>query len=706
MPENTVPWYRRTQRWGQTNLTENDPARFDLAWWRAHWKRTRVQGVIVNAGGIVAYYPSALPQHRASSLGERDLLGEISAAAREDGLAVVARMDSNRVLEPFFRLHPDWICQDIQGQPYRVREYYVTCVHSPYYQEYVPSILREIAARIRPEGFADNSWSGLGRDSICYCPHCVRGFKDRSGQALPRAKDWDDPVWLEWLAWNKQRRLDLWDLNNRVAREAGGPDCLWAGMARGSLMGQSSGFRDLKGLADRSKVVFLDYQGRDKNTGFSANGDAGRLWHDLAGWDTLIPESMAMYQILPPAFRLSARPEPEAHLWMFEGIAAGIQPWWHHIGSVQEDKRQFETAAPVFQWHEKNQAYLKDRSPLAPVAILWNQENYEFYGRDEAGSLVEEPFQGWAQALVRARIPYRILHVDHLARESAGLQAVILPNLAALTDSQCESLKTFVAGDKGLIASGDSGRYDENGKMRPEFPLRALLGLKLVGAGRLQPEKLSQDWDRHAHHHYFRMDEQGRPEFLAGLEGTGILAFGGALNPVEPSGAAAHLAYVPAFPVFPPESAFPGPSDPARQGIYTQDHPGGGRTAYLAADFDRCFARMKLPDHATLLAGLARWACRGNLPLEVKGAGLLDCHLYRQGPKLILHLVNLGQISNPADQWMPAGPFEVALRPPQGMDVSKARSLVSGLALATEVHAGSILLKLDTIKAHEVLVFE
>ena len=51
-------------RWGQTNLTEVDPLRYDHAWWRRHWCRTRVQGVIVNAGGILAYYPSRFPLHR------------------------------------------------------------------------------------------------------------------------------------------------------------------------------------------------------------------------------------------------------------------------------------------------------------------------------------------------------------------------------------------------------------------------------------------------------------------------------------------------------------------------------------------------------------------------------------------------------------------------------------------------------------------
>ena len=180
------PWYRRTCRWGQTNITEKDPVRYDIPWWRDFWKRTQVQGVIINAGGIVAYYPSKFPlQHRAEFLGDRDLYGDLAKAAHDDGLAVVARMDSNRTAEDFFKAHPDWFARDSAGKPYRAEDKYVTCVNSPYYDEYLPAVLTEIIERSHPEGFADNSWSGLGRDSICYCENCARKFRDKAGRALP-----------------------------------------------------------------------------------------------------------------------------------------------------------------------------------------------------------------------------------------------------------------------------------------------------------------------------------------------------------------------------------------------------------------------------------------------------------------------------------------------------------------------------------------
>jgi hypothetical protein len=69
----------------------------------------------------------------------------------------------------------------------------------------------------------------------------------------------------------------------------------------------------------------------------------------------LIPESMAMYQAGRPTFRKASKPEPEARLWMLEGFAGTLQPWWHYVGAYQEDRRQYRTAEPINRWHEAHQ---------------------------------------------------------------------------------------------------------------------------------------------------------------------------------------------------------------------------------------------------------------------------------------------------------------------------------------------------------------
>ena len=93
-------------------------------------------------------------------------------------------MDSNRVHEPVFREHPDWIAVDADGKPYRSGDLYVTCINGPYYRSFLPDVMREIVERAHPDGFTDNSWAGLGRDTICYCANCSRSFQAKAGLAL------------------------------------------------------------------------------------------------------------------------------------------------------------------------------------------------------------------------------------------------------------------------------------------------------------------------------------------------------------------------------------------------------------------------------------------------------------------------------------------------------------------------------------------
>ena len=177
MTEVDTPWYLRSLRWGQTNLTEIDPERYDSAFWRQRWKDTALDGVIVNAGGIVAYYPSQFEQHRATGLGDRDFYGDIVRDAREDGLVVIARMDSNRADKALFRSHPNWFTRDIDGEPYMAGKNYISCINGGYYTEFLPAVFKEIIERSHPDGFADNSWAGLESSKICYCENCVSAFR-------------------------------------------------------------------------------------------------------------------------------------------------------------------------------------------------------------------------------------------------------------------------------------------------------------------------------------------------------------------------------------------------------------------------------------------------------------------------------------------------------------------------------------------------
>ena len=698
-----VPWYRRVCRWGQTNITERDPVRYDIPWWREYWKRTRIQGVIVNAGGIVAYYPSRFPLHRqAEFLNGRDLYGELAKAAHEDGLAVLARMDCNRTAEEFFRAHPDWFARNQSGDPYRAADQFITCVNSPYYDEYIPGVLSEIIERSHPEGFADNSWSGLPRDSICYCDNCARKFRAAAGKPIPVRKDWNDAVYRQWIQWNYQRRLEIWDLFNRTTRTAGGPNCLYIGMNSGSITSQSRSFRDFQEIAKRSEFMLLDHQARANESGFQQNGDTGKLVHGLLGWDKLMPESMAQYQAGSPTFRVAAKPALEARMWMLEGIAGGIQPWWHFIGAWHEDRRMYHTPEPVFQWHQEHEQYLVNRQPVAAIGVVWSQRNTDYYGRDEAADLVDAPYRGVTQALIRARIPYLPVNADHIERDAKLFSALVLPSVGALSDAQCTAVRRFVENGGGLVATGPSSLYDEWGDPRADFALA-----DLYGAHAPSPDFGRTNGARAALHTYLRIATGDRHAVLRGFDETAILPFGGTLERLRTDpGVTVPLTFIPAFPVNPPETSWMREPKTDIPGLVLNTR-GTARIAYLPADLDRRYGRDNLPDHGNLLANIFRWAAAGRIPLEVHSPGLIDCHLYRQPGRLILHLVNLtneGTWRAPLDETIPVGPVQVRLKLPVDVRGRAAQYLVSNTRPAIAVRQGWATFQVKSLAEHEVIV--
>jgi hypothetical protein len=706
-----APWYRRTYRWGQTNITEKDPARYDIAWWREYWKRTAVQGVIINAGGIVAYYPSRFPlHHRAEFLGDRDLFGELTKAAHDDGLFVLARMDSNRAAEDFFQAHPDWFARGRDGQPYRAADKYIACINSPYYDEYLPDVMREIIERSRPDGFTDNSWAGLGRESICFCANCERKFRASAGTALPRDADWNDPVYRDWIMWSYARRTEIWEMNNRVTRAAGGPDCVWAGMNSGSVTAQARSFRDLKAICARADILLLDHQRRDDDTGFQQNGDTGKRVHGLLGWDKVAPESMAMYESGPGYYRVASKPAAEARMWMIAGIAGGIQPWWHHVGAYQEDRRAFHTAEPVMRWWKANEPYLIDRTPVAHVGVLWSQRNADFFGRDAVAQRVDAPYTGFMHALVRARIPYLPIHADDVDRDAAGLAVLILPNVGALSDAQVAAIRRFAQRGGSLVATGDTGRYDEWGDPRPDFALADLFACHPIGdTPKLEGRSRPDAGPRASAHTYLRLAPGARHPVLRGFDETDILAFGGALSPLRVDATATvPLTFVPAFPTYPPETSWMRQPATDIPGLVLSEH-GRARVAYLPADVDRRYASEHLPDHAALLANVVRWAAGGVGPLAVEGPGLIDCHLYQQAGRMILHLVNLTSEATwraPVDELIRVGPFTVKIRLTAGRARRAARLLVAGTGKPVRMEGEMGVVTVDGILDHEVIVIE
>lgn len=710
MTEHKIPWYRRVRRWGQTNLTEDDPRNCDIEFWKEQWKRTAVQGVIINCGGIVAYYPSRFGlQYRAALLDGRDYYGEFNRAAREAGLAVVARMDINRATQEFFDAHPDWFCRHKDGSPIMSNGRYFSCVNSGYYKEYIPQVLQEIIERYHPEGFSDNSWKGLGRNEICYCENCRRRFMDDCGEELPEKVDWDDPVYRKWVRWSYGLRTENWDLFNETTKKYGGEDCLWLGMLNADVAGSCQGFADLKALCSRSKVIFSDHQSREVISGFEQNSMNGMLFKLAACEDVEVPESMANYVRGHRAFRLAATPAAETRTWIAEGIAGGITPWFHHISGGQRDRRQFDTPVPMFQWHKENEKYLYNRENMANVAVVWSQQNHDFYGRDHVDERCSYPLNGFSRALSAGRIPFLPINADDIGRYRDRIDTLILPDVAVLTDSQVQEVCGFLETGGNLVLTGQTGARDEDGALRTEKRLWDRLGLRMGEEYFGVSGDQTANWEYFGMHNYLLLPEERHP-VLEGFEKTDILAFGGGFCETESDGPLKPIAgYIPAFPIYPPEFSWIREERPDLGTIFAGTLDSGSRVVYFAADIDRCFGREHLPDHRDILLNAVRFAAGGSLPVEIAGPGRLDCTIYRQGSRRILHLVNLTDCSiNPGycEGAAPVGPITVTLPINATGTAPTVELKVSGEKPRAAVKGDKVEITIERIDSHEMVIVE
>jgi hypothetical protein len=348
---------------------------------------------------------------------------------------------------------------------------------------------------------------------------------------------------------------------------------------------------------------------------------------------------------------------------------------------------------------------------------VWSQSNYDFYGRERPETRVEQPWRGFTQALVRARIPYLPVHADNIGRDAGRFSVLVLPNLAAMTEAQLEAVRRFVAAGGSLVATGETSLYDEDGNARADFALGEIFGAR-GGAARRGGEAAG------TRHTYLRIAPElragvpgpkapGEPApagkrhaVLAGLEETDILAFGGELGPLETlPGVLAPLTFVPEFPMYPPETSWMRVPKTDIPGLLLRE-AGASRIAFLPAALDRQYAANHLPDHGRLLANLVRWASRGRIPIEVEGGGAIDCRLYRQPGRLVLHLVNLTNPlpwPGPLDEFNPVGPLRVRVELPRGFAPASAALLVTGESAPVEVRNGWAAFEVKRVLDHEVV---
>src|SRR5438552_4470380 len=590
---------------------------------------------------------------------------------------------------------------------------WVTCGLCPYNFEFMTAVKKEIMARYKVDAIFINRWDGSG---MCYCEHCQRNFQKASGHELPRTTNPQEPARRAYLLWRQQRLFDLWRLWDTEVRKINPDSCVIPNTGGGATSSL-----DMQRIGEVAPMLIADRQARRGLTAPWANGKNGKEYRATMGRKPIVGIfSVGLEE--PYRWKDSVQSESEIRIWVADGVANGLRPWFTKFSGTLHDRRWLRVVEDIYRRHAGWEKYLRNESPLARVALVYSQQTAWFYGGDRAAAKVEDHTLGWYQALVEARIPFEMVHDRLLDRAHLSpFKTLILPNIAALSDSQCDHLRAFVKNGGSLIATYETSLYDEWGVKRKDFGLADLLGVSFQGRveGPMHNAYLRLEHDT-ARAHPLLKDLEAAPRIIHGVWRLEVEAREKSPNPP--------ITLIPSYPDLPMEKVFPRHSmtsisqvflrelglgravdAPSKGGPQARPEAVFGRTIYFPWDIDRTFWEVQCVDHFKLLRNAVQWATNEVPPATVNGPGVLDVTVWRQKDSMTVHLVNLTNpmmMKGPMRELIPVGPQKVRLRLPKGMRARNFRLLAANSTPPVKRDGQFLSLTVPSILDHEIVAVD
>lgn len=424
-------WNRDPWRMVQTNLREIDMADIDAERFAQDLEDFGATVVTLNAGGILAGYPSRLPYHTVSKYLTGSSLKEILDACHRRGIRVIARMDFSKIPVSVYRQHPDWAFKTVDGNIVEQNGFVQTCQNGEYQQEKVPEILKELLTShpfdgvyCNMSGFVATDYSG-GVHGLCVCDACRKGFRDAAGLDVPAKMDWKDPLMRRYMGFQSGAGSRLRARLNAVIKE----------------------------ISPEIAVDKIDYLRTESHTDigdpiwiYSASSNSRQT---AGGGRTRISDN-ASVDFMAFRYRESSVSPGLMELRQWQNLANSGSTSVYLMGRLDnhKDKSFYEGTRKVFQFHKAHEKLLCGLKSGAEVLLAV-----------KAGQSRSDPESyGWIRALTASHIPFDEVKTSDLkASALEEKKAVILADAADLTEEQAEMLDSFAQGGGTVIASGDSG---------------------------------------------------------------------------------------------------------------------------------------------------------------------------------------------------------------------------------------------------------
>jgi hypothetical protein len=637
-----------------------------------------------------------------------DMFGEIVRPAQKMGITIVARTDSQACLNDAAAAHPEWLNIDENGNPRKHKSFpntrTITCAMGDYNFDFMTKVHREIAEMYQVDGLFCNRWQAWAR-GMCYCQTCQRLFKEFSGMELPR-KHSETQALKSYAEWETQRLTELWNLWDGEIRKV-----------KPTARYFSNVGIDIDRAAELSPTWMCEARSRGNNPPWQF-GYQGKRMRTIFGPKKKIIGLGGMTL----SSRHSVAPESEVRMWLLSSITNGYSPWLLKSSATNWDKRWIPALEKVYDWHYKNEKYLRNEENLARVAILFRKDSPRnpLLGSgastsvngdkdiDPEGRLQyrETPAndnvatKGMYQALIKARFPFEMAYNKKLETSDIDrYKLLILPNSANLSDAECDKLHQYVNRGGSLLATFQTSLYDE-GKIRPNFGLSDLFGVDYAGST-----------ESNGPNGYIRIEHETGHPVLKGLEEAQQVVSTRRYVKVEVSYSFSMppLTKIPTYPTDPMEQIYPRIPKTDIPEVYMRIINERSRIVYFPGDIDATFAESMAPDHALLIKNAVAWAMNEPQPVTVSGPGILEVTCWQQANSMTAHMINCTNsfmLRSAYREDIPIGPQRVTILIPEDRKVRDVKLLVAGVKPSIENIKNALTITVPSIVDHEVVAID
>src|SRR3989337_643539 len=213
----TLKWWKRNNlRVMQTNLPAYE-AGLNADSLVAHLVRFSANTLIINAGGIMAFYPTKLKYHYTNPYMKANMLKDVIQKCHDHDIKVITRFDFSRAHENIFKAHPDWFYISPKGERIINNEMYVVSIDAPYEQKVLFEIIEEVINSFPIDGIFINMPGYQTRNSYEGIYHGIdqnefskKRFAEYSGgMTLPTEEDLDDPLFRKYQEFKEYSVDDL-----------------------------------------------------------------------------------------------------------------------------------------------------------------------------------------------------------------------------------------------------------------------------------------------------------------------------------------------------------------------------------------------------------------------------------------------------------------------------------------------------------------